>query len=90
MRNDDYIIALANLSRTVADYYIVNLWRVTILCSELFLCVSNELVVEFFLDKVDGTSTKANTHDSATSNTVLFGNVVKIVELLARNFVLFR
>ena len=69
--------------RTLRDNYWVNLRCVTILSCELSCNILNELVVDVVLNQVDGAATEATTHDTATSNTVLLGNIVQEVELLA-------
>ena len=81
---------LAEFTRAVADDNIIDFRLVTILLVELLLGVLDELLIEVVANKVDGTATKAATHDTRTSNTVLLGHIVQEVELLARNLVVLR
>ena len=62
----------------------------TILGCKLLLGIGDKLVVDFVLNKVDGATTEATTHDAATCYAILLGYVVEIVELLARNLILLR
>ena len=74
---DLYIMyILANLVRTLRDYYRVNLWSMTIFSCELSCNILNELVVYIVLYQVDGAATEATAHDTATSNTILLSNIV--------------
>ena len=57
-------VSLAELARAVADDYIDDLRLVAILGSELLLGIGNELLVEVGTDKVNGSATKAATHDT--------------------------
>ena len=69
--------------RTLRDNHWVNLRSVTILSCELSGNILNKLVVDVVFYQVDGAATEATTHDTATSNTVLLGNIVQEVEFLA-------
>ena len=69
--------------RTLRDNYWVNFRSMTILSCELSCNILYELVIDVVLNQVDGAATEATTHDTATSNTVLLGNIVQEVELLA-------
>ena len=61
----------------------------TILCFELLCHVSNELVIQIVLNEVDGTATKAATHDARTSHAIFLSNVVEEVKLFAAYLILF-
>ena len=58
------ISELANLTRSVADDYIVNFGLMTILGIEFCLGIVDELLVEIVANQVDGAATEAATHDT--------------------------
>ena len=83
----EYVDLLANFSRTIAYNYVIDLRFVTIFGCKLDLGVGNELVVDVGLDKVDCATAKSATHDAASCNAIFLGDVIQVVELLARHFV---
>ena len=73
--------------RTLRDNYRVNLRSMTILGCELSSNILYELIIDVVLYQVDGATTEAATHDTATCNTILLSYVVQEVELLATYFI---
>ena len=55
---------LLKTTRTVRDNHGVNLWLVTILLAETLFSLGDKCVVELLLNEVDGTATKAATHNA--------------------------
>ena len=80
-------LALADFSRTVFDYHIIDLRFLAVALRIFLLHVGDEMIVEVLLHEVDGASAEASAHDSRTGNAILACDVVEIVEFFARNFV---
>ena len=78
---------LVELTRTVADNYVVYEGSVTKLSSELLLCSLYKLIVQLILNEVDGAATEATTHHTATCNAALLSEFSEEVELYAAYFV---
>ena len=62
---------LANLSWTIADNNVDNLWFMSVFLIKLSFSCSDEVVVNLNLNEVDSATTEATAHDTATSNTIL-------------------
>ena len=54
---------------------------------ELSLCCSDEVVINFVFNEVDGATTEATTHDTATCDTIFLCQVVEIVKFFAAYFI---
>ena len=57
-------LLLAETARTIANDYIDDFRFMTVLFRELLLSIGNELLVKIGTDEVDGTATKAATHNT--------------------------
>ena len=80
---------LAELTRTIADDYVIDFGLVAILGVKLLLGCSDEILIEVVAYEVDCATTEATTHDAATGYLTLLGDVVKEVELLTRHLIVF-